>query len=89
MTKKFGVSVDDATAGEIENLRIRTDPETDEREIVPRSEVVQELLGVGLAATKLIESSELDLDPGRPREAFVRQAVLNELSREGVENEGE
>lgn len=81
----FGVNVDDATKGYVEEERVRRDPETGETDIVSRSQVIQELVRIGIAADKIIDQSEeLDLDHGRPRESFVRQAVLNELQREGL-----
>jgi len=87
MTRKYGVSVDDDIADGIEQYRIRVDPETGAQDIVGRSQAVRELVSIGLAAAELIENSDdLDLDHGKPREAFVRQAVLNELRRETDED---
>ena len=85
MTEQFGWSTDDQTASRVEERRVRRDPETGERSIVPRSQVVTDLVRIGLAASEVIESADVDLDPGRPREALVRQALLNELRREGVD----
>lgn len=82
MTTRFGVSVPDDLADDIERLR-RTE-DADGRPVTrPRSDVVRELVRIGLAATEVIEEAEdFDLDPGRPRETWVRQAALNQLARE-------
>lgn len=86
MGKKYGVLIDDSAASYIEDQRIRFDSQTGEREILKRSPVIRELLSLGIVANKIIENSELDLEHGRPREAFVRQALYNELNREGLDD---
>lgn len=82
----FGVKVDDETKAYLEERRQRPDPETGAPEIISRSKAIRELIRLGRAADELIENSELDLEHGRAREAFIRQAVLNELSREGLDD---
>jgi predicted methyltransferase len=83
MVEKFGVSLDEETAQRVEQVRVRGDVRN--REVVSRSEAMQELVSLGLVATDVIERTEgLDLDHGRSREAFVRQALLNEIEREGL-----
>lgn len=82
MVKKFGVSLSDSTGQRVEERRVRDDPETGDREIVPRSVVVEELLELGLVVESVLEESELELDSGRSRRAFARQAILNEVRRE-------
>jgi hypothetical protein len=80
--KTFGANLEDSQAEAIEELRPRPNPETGEMQIASRSQVVREQVAIGLAITDLIERSDLDLDPGRDRVAFARQAVLNQLARE-------
>ena len=82
--ESFGVNVDDSVAERIEDKRVRITDEG-EREIVSRSQVVNELLRVGLAADEIIEDAPLDLPRGRGREAFIRQAVIDALDEEGVD----
>jgi metal-responsive CopG/Arc/MetJ family transcriptional regulator len=82
--EKFGVSLDDDLAARVERRRVREDAESG-HEIVSRSQVVRDLVSLGLAAESVMERAEgLDLGRGHPREAFVRQALLNELEREGL-----
>lgn len=82
MTRRHGISFPDEMAAEIDEYRIRGGPEAGEREIINRSQAVQELVEVGLVVSKLIDDSEFDLEPGRPRVAFTRQALLNEFRRQ-------
>lgn len=83
--EKFGVSLDDDLAARIEDQRVREDAESG-RQIVSRSAAVRDLVSLGLVASEVIERTEgLDLSHGHTREAFVRQALLNEIEREGLE----
>lgn len=83
MTEKFGIAVSDELAAAIEDHRIREDPDTGEQNIVSRSQVVNEWLEIGRAATELIEEEEdLNLPPGRPRRQWVRQAILDQIRAE-------
>jgi len=85
MVEKFGVSLDDDLAARIEDQRVRESAESG-REIVSRSAAVRDLLSLGLAASEVVERTDgLDLSHGHAREAFVRQAILNEIEREGLE----
>jgi hypothetical protein len=83
---KFGVNVDEQLFEYLESQRIEYDDATAQTDIRARTEVARELLRLGRIANELIDNSELELERGRAREAFVRQAVLNELSREGVDD---
>jgi hypothetical protein len=82
MTRRAGVSFPDEVFEQVEDHRLKTDPETGTRSIRERSPVIVNLVELGLVATEIIEDSDLELDWGRPRKAFVRQALLNELRRE-------
>ena len=85
MVEKFGVSLDDDLAARVEDRRVRETAESG-REIVSRSAAVRNLVSLGLVADEVIQRTEgLDLDRGHPREAFLRQALLNEIEREGLE----
>jgi len=84
MVEKFGVSLEEDLAARLEEFRVRGP--AGERTVVSRSAAVSELLALGLDVTELIERTDgLDLSDERARRAFVRQAVLNEIAREGLE----
>lgn len=85
--KKFGISTSVDMYEYLQSRRHTIDDGTGETIIRNRSDVACDLLRIGRAANEIIENSpELDLDPGRPRESFVRQAVLNELNREDLDD---
>lgn len=86
--KSFGVNVDDGIAERIEDRRIRTG-EDGSREVVARSEVVRRLLQLGLVAAESFEEADEEIPPGRPQEAFLRQAIFDQLAAEREAESGE
>ena len=88
MSRKYGVSLSDAVADDVEEHRIRSDPD-EGRVIVPRSEAIEELVRIGLVATEVIEGTDRwELGHGRPREAQVRQALLDAARAEADASDG-
>jgi len=78
--RSFGINVEDGVAERVEQRRIvQTDAG---QEIASRSEVCNHLLRLGLTAAETIDESALDVPDGRPREAMVRQALLDQVVAE-------
>mgnify|MGYP002760596118 FL=1 len=73
--QSFGVNVDDDVADQIKALRQR-EAADGTTEIVSRSQVIRELLALGLVAERTLDSSEAAVDSQRDKEALVRQAII-------------
>lgn len=86
--QSFGVNVDDDTADRIEDRRITTDADGS-RAVLPRSEVVRELLRLGLVAAEAFEKTDTEIPSGRPQEAFLRQAIFDQVADEQERERGE
>jgi len=79
--QSFGVNVDDDVADQIKALRQRESADGS-TEIVSRSQVIRELLALGLVAENVLESSETVIDSQRDKEALVRQAIIERVRDE-------
>jgi len=79
--QSFGINVDDDVAADIEDRRV-TVSEDGSREIRSRSEVCNGLLKLGLVAAETLDAAEIDIPEGRPREALLRQAIIDQLEAE-------
>jgi len=85
--QSFGINVDDDVAAQIEDRRIIETPDG-EREIVSRSKVCNRLLRLGLAAAEQFDDADFEIDHGRPREAMLRQAILDQIVAEETGADG-
>lgn len=83
--QSFGINVDDGVADRIEERRV-TVTDDGSQEIVSRSEVANRLLRLGLAAAETLDDADIDVPEGRPREAMVRQALLDQVVAEQRED---
>lgn len=81
---KFGVSLNDDLAERIEQRRVSEDASGD-TSVRSRSAVIAEYVELGVAAADIIAESDLDLPDERAKRMFMRQALLNELDREGLD----
>ncbi len=79
--QSFGVNVDDDVADQIKALRQRESADGT-TEIVSRSQVIRELLALGLVAENVLDSSEVAVDSQRDKEALVRQAIIERVRDE-------
>jgi len=79
--QSFGVNVDDDVADQIKALRQRESADGT-TEIVSRSQVISELLALGLVAENVLDSSEVAVDSQRDKEALVRQAIIERVRDE-------
>jgi len=79
--QSFGVNVDDDVADQIKALRQRESADGT-TEIVSRSQVIRELLALGLVAENVLDSSEAAVDSQRDKEALVRQAIIERVRDE-------
>jgi hypothetical protein len=79
--QSFGVNVDDDVADQIKSLRQRESADGT-TEIVSRSQVIRELLALGLVAENVLESTEAAVDSQRDKEALVRQAIIERVRDE-------
>jgi hypothetical protein len=79
--QSFGVNVDDDVAEQIKALRQRETADGS-TEIVSRSQVIRELLALGLVAERTIDSSDVAVDSQRDKEALVRQAIIERVREE-------
>jgi hypothetical protein len=79
--QSFGVNVDDDVADQIKALRQRESADGT-TEIVSRSQVIRELLALGLVAERTLDSSEAAVDSQRDKEALVRQAIIERVRDE-------
>jgi hypothetical protein len=79
--QSFGVNVDDDVADQIKALRQR-EAADGTTEIVSRSQVIRELLALGLVAERTLDSSEAAVDSQRDKEALVRQAIIERVRDE-------
>lgn len=79
--QSFGVNVDDDVAEQIKALRQR-EAADGTTEIVSRSQVIRELLALGLVAERTIDSSDVAVDSQRDKEALVRQAIIERVREE-------
>lgn len=79
--QSFGVNVDDDVADQIKALRQRESADGT-TEIVSRSQVIRELLALGLVAENVLESTEAAVDSQRDKEALVRQAIIERVRDE-------
>lgn len=84
--QSFGINVDDDVADRIEERRV-TVTDDGAREIVSRSKVANRLLRLGLAAAETLDDADIDVPDGRPREALVRQALLDQVVAEQRDGE--
>lgn len=79
--QSFGVNVDDDVADQIKALRQR-EAADGTTEIVSRSQVIRELLALGLVAERTLDSSEAAVESQRDKEALVRQAIIERIRDE-------
>lgn len=79
--QSFGVNVDDDVAEQIKALRQRETADGS-TEIVSRSQVIRELLALGLVAERTIDSSDVAVDSQRDKEALVRQSIIERVREE-------
>jgi len=79
--QSFGVNVDDDVADQIKALRQRESADGT-TEIVSRSQVIRELLALGLVAENVLDSSGAAVDSQRDKEALVRQAIIERVRDE-------
>lgn len=79
--QSFDVNVDDDVADQIKALRQR-EAADGTTEIVSRSQVIRELLALGLVAERTLDSSEAAVDSQRDKEALVRQAIIERVQHE-------
>ena len=79
--QSFGVNVDDDVADQIKALRQR-EAADGTTEIVSRSQVIRELLALGLVAERTLDSNEVAVDSQRDKEALVRQAIIERVRDE-------
>lgn len=79
--QSFGVNVDDDVADQIKALRQRESADGT-TEIVSRSQVIRELLALGLVAERSLDSSEAAVESQRDKEALVRQAIIERVRDE-------
>ena len=79
--QSFGVNVDDDVADQIKALRQR-EAADGTTEIVSRSQVIRELLALGLVAENVLDSSGAAVDSQRDKEALVRQAIIERVRDE-------
>jgi len=79
--QSFGINVEDDVASRIEDRRIIETDEGD-REIVSRSNVCNRLLRLGLVAAEQFDEAPFEVSEGRPREAMLRQAILDQIVAE-------
>lgn len=79
--QSFGVNVDDDVADQIKALRQRESADGT-TEIVSRSQVIRELLALGLVAERTLDSSEAAVESQRDKEALVRQAIIERVRDE-------
>jgi hypothetical protein len=78
--QNFGVNVSDDVAQQIERLRNRAD-DGEEPDIVSRSQVIRELIDIGLLAETVLDESaeDLELDEHADKRELVRQALIERL----------
>jgi hypothetical protein len=74
--QNFGVNVDDDVAQQIERLRTRADDDAAAPEIVSRSQVIRELIDIGLLAESILDESDEELETHADKRELVRQALL-------------
>lgn len=79
--QSFGVNVDDDTAAAIRDLRQREDADGNV-EIVSRSQVIREILSLGLVCEDAISNSDIAVETQRDKEAFTRQAIIERVRDE-------
>lgn len=79
--QSFGINVDDEVAEKIEDRRVRI-TEDGSREIDSRSKVCNRLLRLGLVAAEALDDAEFEVPEGHPREAMIRQAVVDQVFAE-------